>query len=97
MNSNLEKNPRDICERTFEFAVSITRLCQKLYAVAGVSRLLANQTLPKRHECGRECRGSASGTKQTGFHQQEWHLLERSTRNASLAATGFSGSTRPNR
>ena len=43
MNNNLEKTPRDICERTFEFAVNITRLCQKLYVVAGVSRLLANQ------------------------------------------------------
>lgn len=38
-----EKSPRDICERTFEFAVKITRLCQNLYATVGVSRLLANQ------------------------------------------------------
>jgi len=36
---------RDICERTFRFAVKIVSLCQLLYAKGGVARILGQQIL----------------------------------------------------
>jgi len=34
---------RDICERTFQFALSITRLCQRLLEKRGVARSIGKQ------------------------------------------------------
>jgi len=55
--------PRDIKERTFEFAARIVGLCQKLAEVPGVSRTLANQLLRSGTSIGanvEEAHGSQS-------------------------------------
>ena len=36
---------KNICERTFEFAVRVVKLCQELDKIQGVSRTLGNQLL----------------------------------------------------
>lgn len=41
----IERPKRDLQERTFEFARRIVELCQKLYQMPGVSRLLSDQLL----------------------------------------------------
>ena len=60
-------SPRDICERTFEFAVNITRLCQKLYAVAGVSRPLANQLFRSGTSVGANAEEAQAGQSRPDF------------------------------
>ena len=40
-----EKRPRDIVERTFQFAVQIVRLCAKLDERPGVGRVMMSQIL----------------------------------------------------
>jgi four helix bundle protein len=40
-----EAVPRDLRERTFDFAVRVVRLCQVLDGIPGVSRTLANQLI----------------------------------------------------
>ena len=41
----MNDSKRDICERSFAFAVRIVRLCQTLDEIRGVNRTLANQLL----------------------------------------------------
>lgn len=54
---------KDLKERSFEFSVRIVRLCQKLDAMPGVSRTLANQLLRSGTSIGaniEEAHGSQS-------------------------------------
>jgi four helix bundle protein len=45
VKSEIDKQPRDLRERTFEFARRVVKLCQRLDQTPGVSRTLANQLL----------------------------------------------------
>ena len=45
MKTNVEKQPRDIVDRTFEFAVRIVALCQHLDEKPGVGRVMMSQIL----------------------------------------------------
>ena len=55
---------RDICERTFEFANRIVKLCRTLDSSPGVSRTLANQLLRSGTSVGANVEeGQASQSK----------------------------------
>ena len=45
MKVEIDTHPRDLRERTFEFARRVMKLCQMLDQTPGVSRTLANQLL----------------------------------------------------
>ena len=57
------EQPRDICERTFEFAKRIVKLCQNLDKGSSIPRTLANQLLRSGTSIGanvEEAHGSQS-------------------------------------
>ncbi len=63
VKSEVNKYPRDIRERSFEFAVRVVSLCHKLDESPGVSRTLANQLLRSGTSIGanvEEAHGSQS-------------------------------------
>ena len=62
MKSEIEQ-PRDICERTFEFTKRIVKLCQSLDQGTSIPRTLANQLLRSGTSIGanvEEAHGSQS-------------------------------------
>lgn len=62
-SESIEESPRDIRERSFEFAVRIVKLCEALDSKPGVSRILANQLLRSGTSVGaniEEAHGSQS-------------------------------------
>jgi len=43
MKNEIPDSPRDICDRTFEFAVAVVRFCDQLDQQPGVGRVLMSQ------------------------------------------------------
>lgn len=41
----MDNNKRDLCDRTFQFALRIVKLCNELSKSPGVGRTMANQLL----------------------------------------------------
>ncbi|MFZ4776630.1 MAG: four helix bundle protein [Terrimicrobiaceae bacterium] len=61
------KTPPDICDRTFEFAVRVVKLCQTLDEKPGVSRTLANQLLRSGTSIGSNVEESQAGQSKSDF------------------------------
>lgn len=61
------EKPRDICERTFQFAVRIVKLCQHLDQKPGVSRTLANQLLRSGTSIGANIQEAQAGQSRADF------------------------------
>ncbi|MEX0268053.1 four helix bundle protein [Leptolyngbyaceae cyanobacterium UHCC 1019] len=59
--------PRDIRERTFEFAVRIVKLCQRLNEEPGVSRTLGNQLLRSGTSVGANLEEAYAGQSKADF------------------------------
>ena len=58
---------RDICDRTFCFAVRIVRLCQILDETRGVNRILANQLLRSGTSIGANVQEAQAGQSRADF------------------------------
>ncbi len=61
------EKPRDIGERTFNFAVRIVKLCQRLDQKPGVSRTLANQLLRSGTSIGANIQEAQAGQSKADF------------------------------
>ena len=59
--------PPDICERTFEFATRVVKLCQALDEKPGVSRILAGQLLRSGTSIGANVEEAQGGQSKTDF------------------------------
>lgn len=59
--------PRDIQERTFQFALEIVRLCRKLSARPGVGRTLGNQLLRSGTSIGANVQEAQAGQSRADF------------------------------
>ena len=57
----------DICERSFDFAVRIIKLCQKLSLEPGVNRMIANQLLRSGTSVGANIEEAHSGQCKVDF------------------------------
>ena len=62
-----EKEPRDLCERTFEFSIRIVRLCQELDAKPGVGRILGRQILRAGTSIGANVEEGQGGQSRADF------------------------------
>ena len=59
--------PPDICERTFEFATRVVKLCQALDEKPGVSRILAGQLLRSGTSIGANVEEAQGGQSKADF------------------------------
>lgn len=59
--------PRDICERTFEFATRVTRLCVELGKSPGAPRLLAHQLFKSGSSIGANVEEAQAGQSRSDF------------------------------
>lgn len=66
MNATETKH-RDICERTFQFAVRIIKLCQHLEEHSGVNRTLGNQLLRAGTSIGSNVEEAQAGHSRADF------------------------------
>lgn len=57
----------DICERTFDFAVRVVKVCQKLDETPGTSRTLANQLLRAGTSIGANVEEAQAGQSKAEF------------------------------
>lgn len=57
----------DICERTFEFAVRVVKLCRQLDEKPGTSRTLANQLLRAGTSIGANVEEAQAGQSKADF------------------------------
>lgn len=67
MMTNREKEPRDIKERTFAFALGIVRLSQQLDTQSGVSRTLGRQLLRSGTSIGANVEEAQAGQSRADF------------------------------
>lgn len=58
---------KNICERTFEFATRIVKLCQELDKIQGVSRTLSNQLLRSGTSIGANVEEAQAGQSRADF------------------------------
>ena len=58
---------KDICERTFRFAVRVVKLCKVLDKTVGVSRTLANQLLRAGTSVGANVEEAQGGQSKADF------------------------------
>ncbi len=58
---------KDICSRSFDFAVRIVRLCKELDSQAGVSRTLASQLLRSGTSIGANIEEAQAGQSRADF------------------------------
>ena len=65
--SHFKLPPREISERTFEFAVRVVKLCRKLDESPGVSRTLANQLLRSGTSIGANLEESKGGQSRADY------------------------------
>jgi len=63
----MDKNVRDIRERTFEFAVRIVRLCQLLDKTPGACRTLSGQLLRAGTSIGANAEEAQAGQSRADF------------------------------
>ena len=63
----MNDSKRDICERSFAFAVRIVRLCQTLDEIRGVNRTLANQLLRSGTSIGANIEEAQAGQSEADF------------------------------
>ena len=63
----MDKNVRDIRERTFEFAVRIVRLCQHLDKTPGACRTLSGQLLRAGTSIGANAEEAQAGQSRADF------------------------------
>ena len=61
------KRPRDISERTFNFALEIIGICEKLIAKPGVSRTLGHQLLRSGTSMGANIEEAQAGQSPADF------------------------------
>lgn len=62
-----ERTPRDIKERTFDFAVEIVRFCQNLDITPGTSRILGRQLLRSGTSIGANVEEAQAGQSRADF------------------------------
>ena len=62
-----QKEPRDISERTFSFALDTVRICENLIAKAGVSRTLGQQLLRSGTSIGANIEEAQAGQSSADF------------------------------
>ena len=58
---------KDICDRTFNFAIRIVKLCQRLDAQAGVGRTLGRQLLRSGTSIGANIEEAQAGQSKADF------------------------------
>ena len=58
---------RDLCERTFQFALRIVNLCQELSRNSGVARTMANQLLRSGTSVGANVEEGQAAQTEAGF------------------------------
>ncbi|MBI4551587.1 MAG: four helix bundle protein [Candidatus Latescibacteria bacterium] len=61
------KPPYEICERTFEFALRIVKLCRNLDQTPGVARSLAHQLLRAETSIGANVEEAQAGQSRADF------------------------------
>ena len=81
-----EEIPRDIKERTFDFAVEIVRVCRDLDITPGTPRILGRQLLRSGTSIGANVEEAQAGQSQADFYQQVQYRLEGSARDDLLVA-----------
>src|SRR5712692_1502691 len=62
-----KSEPQEICERTFQFAVRVVKLCQFLEEDSGVSRTLAGQLLRAGTSVGANVEEAQAGHSRADF------------------------------
>ena len=62
-----DSHPRDIKERTFEFAVAVVRLCRGLEAQSGVAGVLSRQLLRSATSIGANVEEAQAGQSRADF------------------------------
>jgi four helix bundle protein len=67
MKTDKEREPRDIKERTFSFALNIVYLAQRLDGCPGVSRVLGRQLLRSRTSIGANVEEAQAGQSHADF------------------------------
>ncbi len=75
----LKQTPRDIYERTFEFALRIVKLCQLLDKQPGVSRTLGRQLLRSGTSVGANIQEGKSGQSKKDF-LMKFHIARKESR-----------------
>ncbi len=58
---------RDLCERTFQFAVRIVKLCQQLDRKPGAGRIIAGQLLRSGTSIGANVEEAQAGQSRADF------------------------------
>jgi four helix bundle protein len=64
---NRKEKPKDIKERTFNFAVSVIRLCQQINRRPGVTRVLIDQLLRSATSIGANVEEAQAGQSRADF------------------------------
>jgi four helix bundle protein len=64
---NMGRQPQEISERAFDFAVRVIKLCQKLDTTPGTPRTLANQLLRAGTSIGANLEESKGGQSRADF------------------------------
>ncbi len=67
MKGEMERTPRDICERTFEFSVRVVKLCTRLEAKLGAGRTLDRQLLRSATSVGANIEEAQGGQSRADF------------------------------
>ena len=60
----------DICERTFDFAVRVVKLCENLDNIPGTSRILSNQLLRSGTSIGANVEEAQAGQSKADFNSK---------------------------
>jgi len=93
----MERTPRDICERTFEFSVCIVNLCTRLDDKPGPGRTLGKQLLRSGTSIGANVEEAQGGQSRADFISK-YAIARKEAREAHyglrlLAATGLETET----
>ena len=89
----IEGQPRDICERTFRFAVEIVALCRKVERADGAARSLGRQLIRSGTSIGANVEEAQGGQSRADFISK-YAIARKEARETRywlrlLAATGF--------
>jgi len=73
---NTETKKRDICERTFKFAVDIVKLCRRLEVRNSVSRQLSRQLLRAATSIGANLKEAQAAQSRPDFISKNFIALK---------------------
>ena len=87
----MTNTPKDIRERTFEFALRIIKVCNELNRKPGVCRDISRQLLKAGTSVGANAEEAQVCSEQARLHQQEFNRSKRGSRNSLLVKAAYCG------